>query len=269
MLPRPVCQTPHTGRRREGAALTIGEQAAPAVARRIWGTLDTPADLRGVGGGVCAQQGSDAVLHRALPGARSSAERCASQAMVFGDPQTAAAAVRAVNAAHRHVEEQRERRIPQWAYRDTLFMLIDYGERAHRIVFKPMTDAERRCSFEASRLIGEQLGIRGVPPSYAAYHSAREQHLRHHLAHSDLTDRLYGKYEEALGPVRMALLRDLQASLVPARVRSLLGLRRRRYVEILLRAYRHVRGGWLLWLLSPLLLPGHGGTLRALSRPGE
>jgi len=51
-------------------------------------------------------------------------------------------------------------------------------------------------------------------------------------------------------------------------VRSLLGLRRRRYVEILLRAYRHVRGGWLLWLLSPLLLPGHGGALRALSRPG-
>src|SRR5690606_22187004 len=159
--------------------------------------------------------------------------------------------------------------VAPWACRDRLSMLFDHGGRAGRIVVQPRTDGERRCSFEGSRLIGEQLGTRGVPPSYAAYHSAREQHLRHHLAHSDLTDRLYGKYEEALGPVRMALLRDLQASLVPARVRSLLGLRRRRDVEILLRAYRHVRGGWLLWLLSPLLLPGHGGTLRALSRPGE
>jgi len=254
--------------------LTIGEQAAPAVARRIWGTLDTILLIfAGSAAEFALNKAVDWLFYTgALPGApveRFFETVRFAQAMVFGDPQTAAAAVRAVNAAHRHVEEQRERRIPQWAYRDTLFMLIDYGERAHRIVFKPMTDAERRCSFEASRLIGEQLGIRGVPPSYAAYHSAREQHLRHHLAHSDLTDRLYGKYEEALGPVRMALLRDLQASLVPARVRSLLGLRRRRYVEILLRAYRHVRGGWLLWLLSPLLLPGHGGTLRALSRPGE
>lgn len=254
--------------------MAVNEQmaaASPAVARRIWGTMDTI--LLIFAGSAAEFALNKAVDWLFVTGALPDApvERFFetvrfAQAMVFGDPQAAAAAVRAVNAAHRHVEAQRERRIPQWAHRDTLFMLIDYSERAHRIVFGPMTGAERLRSFEASRLMGERLGIRGVPPSYEQYLAAREQHLRYHLARTELTDRLYGRYAQVLGPVRMRLLLDLQASLTPAHVRRLLGLPRRRYMDVLLGAYRQVRGDWLLWLLSPLLLPGHGAALRDLAR---
>ena len=41
-----------------------------------------------------------------------------------------------------------------WAYRDMLFIQIDYGERAHEVVFGPMTEAERRSHFGAALVLG-------------------------------------------------------------------------------------------------------------------
>ena len=164
MLPRPVCQTPHTGRRREGAALTIGEQAAPAVARRIWGTLDTILLIfAGSAAEFALNKAVDWLFYTGVPpGAPVERffERCASHRRWCLATRRPAAAVRAVNAAHA-VEQQRH---SQWAYRDTLFMLIDYGERAHR-TFKPMTDAAA-CS----------LGV--AADRRAAWHPGRAAELR-------------------------------------------------------------------------------------------
>jgi hypothetical protein len=39
-----------------------------------------------------------------------------------------------INRIHRRVVESRGEEIPLWAYRDMLFILIDYGERAHEVV---------------------------------------------------------------------------------------------------------------------------------------
>jgi uncharacterized protein (DUF2236 family) len=187
------------------------------------------------------------------------------QAMVFGDEAEARAAVEAVNHAHQHVEEQRGGSIPQWSYRDTLFMLVEYAERAHEIVFGPLGEDERLTLFAESMEIGRLMGIRGLPDDYDDYRLKRQQHIHNHLAHTDLTDRLYAKYREHIGPVRMLALLDVQASLVPDEVRQMLGLKRRQRVDLLLGVYRHTRIERLLRLLYPVLLPrGYGQELSAL-----
>src|SRR5690242_13116401 len=79
------------------------------------------------------------------------------QAIVLGDAQAAAQAIASVNRAHRGVERGRGRAIPQSSYRHVVGLLIDYGERAHAIVYGPLNPAERLCHFEASIAIGREL----------------------------------------------------------------------------------------------------------------
>ena len=54
------------------------------------------------------------------------------QQIVFADVSTASRALDRIRAAHQAVEHQRGQRIPDWAHRDVLYMLIDYSERADR-----------------------------------------------------------------------------------------------------------------------------------------
>jgi uncharacterized protein (DUF2236 family) len=99
------------------------------------------------------------------------------QRVFFGDPAQAAAAIEAINRIHRRVEEARGEEIPQWAYRDMLFILIDYGERAHEVVFGPMTEGERRSHFGAALALGRVMGLSGLPTTYAAYKAQRHRQL--------------------------------------------------------------------------------------------
>ncbi|HMX26314.1 MAG TPA: oxygenase MpaB family protein, partial [Blastocatellia bacterium] len=53
------------------------------------------------------------------------------QEIVFADEAAARRALNRINAAHATVERRRDARIPEWAHRDVLYMLIDYSERAY------------------------------------------------------------------------------------------------------------------------------------------
>lgn len=189
------------------------------------------------------------------------------QQLAFGDERQVAAAIDGVNRAHRGVERSRSDRIPQWAYRDVLFMLIDYSERAHAIVFGPMAEDERLEHFLASIAIGRALHIEGLPDDYPTYQALRQSHLDNNTEHSRFTDELYACYREHLGAWRMHALLDLQASLVPARTAELLNLHRKRRVDLLLRFYRRYLAGRSMRLLYPVLLPRpYGAVLATLER---
>lgn len=189
------------------------------------------------------------------------------QQLAFGDEQQIATAIDGVNRAHRGVERSRGDHIPQWAYRDVLFMLIDYSERAHAIVFGPMRDDERLEHFQASIALGKALHIDGLPEDYATYQVLRQSHLDNNTERSQFTDELYARYREHLGAWRMRALLDLQASLVPQRTADVLNLRRKRRVDHLLRFYRqHLTGRNMRWLY-PLLLPRpYGAAIASLER---
>ena len=182
----------------------------------------------------------------------------------FGSPAEATAAVEAIRRAHERVEAARGSRIPQWAYRDVLFMLIDHGERAHAVVFGPMTDAERRSHFGGALALGRAMHLEGLPATYAEYRAQRRRQLLEDFARTPLTDELLRRYRRALGPWRFRLLRAVQASVLPEELRIVLGLEPDPVVDALLRRYRFLPGGGdkLRPLHGALLPPGLAEGLR-------
>src|SRR6185436_724380 len=64
------------------------------------------------------------------------------QEIVFATEESAVRTLSRINAIHGSVERQRGQTIPDWAYRDVLYMLVDYSERAHRVLHKPLTASQ-------------------------------------------------------------------------------------------------------------------------------
>ncbi|HEU5103106.1 MAG TPA: oxygenase MpaB family protein [Roseiflexaceae bacterium] len=179
------------------------------------------------------------------------------QRVFFGTHSQAAATIASITRIHRQVEAARGTPIPEWAYRDVLFLLIDYGERAHAIIYGPMSSADRQAHFEAILAIGHAMELPGLPASYAAYQAQRHQQLLDDYAASALTERLFASYRAAIGAWRYWLLRLIQASLLPDELRPVFGLRANWLVDSMLPCYRYLPGGGnkLGWLHG-LLLPG-------------
>ena len=190
------------------------------------------------------------------------------QGVFFADPAGATAAVERINRIHRRVEKARGEEIPQWAYRDMLFILIDYGERAHEVVFGAMTQAERASHFGVALALGRAMRLSGLPATYADYRDQRHRQLLEDYARDPLTDELYSSYRRALGPLRYRLLQLVQASVLPDELRAVLRLEKNPLVDELLRCYRFVPGGGnKLRPLHSVLLPGRFvGQLRKMER---
>jgi hypothetical protein len=103
-------------------------------------------------------------------------------------------------------------------------MLVAYAERAHTLLERPLTPTEQHDLYADFRRIGEGLGIAALPASYELWCVDRARQLAEDLAWSDQTAALYAAYRRHLGPCRYALLRHVQAVLVPGPLRRLLQL---------------------------------------------
>lgn len=161
-------------------------------------------------------------------------------------------------------------RIPGWAHRDVLYMLIAYSERAHEILARPLRASEQDDLYDVFRRVGAGLRIPDLPTSYAQWSVDREQHLRNDLVRSGGTDALYAQYRKHLGPWRYRLLLRIQAMLAPAHVRGLLGLSSAAWLRSLVRLYVLVSRGRLRALIQRVLMPPRFlGSVRALDHPAS
>ena len=191
------------------------------------------------------------------------------QHIVFADVATAARTLTRIRAVHEAVERERGGRIPQWAHRDVLYLLVDYSERSYRAMHRPLAPAEQEELWAVFRRVGVGLGIEELPDGYASWRADRERHLADDLAFSDHTAQLNAAYRRHLGPWRYAILRQLQASLAPARVRSLLALPDLAWAGPLLPIYPAVAGVGLRRLVRCALVPPeHLDAVERLDHPG-
>ncbi|CAN5816450.1 hypothetical protein BH10CHL1_BH10CHL1_26030 [soil metagenome] len=188
------------------------------------------------------------------------------QRAFYGDPEQAAKTMQTINRIHQQVEVARGYAIPQWAYRDVLFIILDYGERAHNVVFGPLSTADRLAYFEAVLALGQAMELTDLPTTYAEYQAQRHQQLIDDYAHTPLTDELFARYRVALGPWRYWLLRRVQACLVPEEVRTVLALEPEWLTKLFLRVYHYLPGGGnkLRWLHGILLPRRYTTQLRVL-----
>lgn len=177
------------------------------------------------------------------------------QEIVFADQETVQSTITQINAVHRSVEKRRGLTIPDWAYRDVLYMLIDYTERAYQLVYRPLFSHEQQEMFTVFRQFGEGMKISLLPTSYTQWQDDRRRHLRRDLVQSEYTAQLYRQYRRHLGSWRYYILLQLQALLAPEEVRRLLALNSLPMFGDLVRGYRIVDRLRLQLLVRRALIP--------------
>ena len=175
--------------------------------------------------------------------------------IVFAEKQTALRAIDTMAAIHAGVEAKRGIKIPDWAYRDVLFMLIDYSIRSFEVLERKLNLAEKQEVFQVFYRVGSRMGVKDLPGTFADWEKMREENLRQNLQHSSYTADLFRQYRKHLGLVRYKILLEAQTLVVPQQVRELLGLRRISLLNPLLQLYKLSRSIQVDWLLKALILP--------------
>ncbi|WP_420386297.1 oxygenase MpaB family protein [Roseivirga sp.] len=175
--------------------------------------------------------------------------------IVFSRRKEAYQAIDSITTIHGSVEAKRGYQIPDWAYRDVLFMLIDYSIRAYELLERPLTHAEYEEVLRVFNQLGERMQIPNLPHDFSAWQTMREDHLLKHLAFSDYTADLFQQYRKHLGVVRYRMLLDLQAFVVPPRVRELMGFKRKTLLRLMIHGYKLSRIIRLDGFIKSLVLP--------------
>jgi hypothetical protein len=220
--------------------------APGSIVRRIWGTSDTVMF-------IFAGAAAEFALNKAVdwlyftgrlpadPLGRLFSTVDYARRIVFAERARAEQAIDTIAAIHGAVEERRGQAIPDWAYRDVLFMLIAYSIRAFEVLERPLTAAECQEIVDVFCRLGRRMGIPGLPTNYPAWKVARAAHLAQNLAVSAYTTDLYQQYRKHLGGPRYHLLRAVQGLVVPLPVRQMLHLPSGAAVRPALALYRASR----------------------------
>lgn len=175
--------------------------------------------------------------------------------IVFSEQQAALLAIDKITAIHSEVETQRGGKIPEWAYRDVLFMLIHYSISSFEVLERKLSDAEKEEIFNVFYRVGERMTLKELPANYKDWLQMRDQHMENNLIKSGFTVDLFQQYRKHLGQLRYKLLIEGQKLVVPARVKELLKLGNLSLLTPVLRLYKLMRKLKLEWFLKSAILP--------------
>jgi hypothetical protein len=175
--------------------------------------------------------------------------------ILFADMDEANRAIDQITAIHKGVEAARGAQIPDWAYRDLLFMLIDYSIRSFEALERPLTAIERSEVFHVFYRVGLRMELKGLPQSYPEWQTMRNEHLENNLISSHFTTDLYQQYRKHLGGIRYHLLKQVQTLIAPQKVKQLLNFNKYSYLPPILWLYKLSRNIKLDSLLKETLLP--------------
>jgi hypothetical protein len=175
--------------------------------------------------------------------------------IVFSENEAALRAIDKITAIHGAVEANRGAKIPDWAYRDVLFMLIHYSIASFELLERKLTDSEKNDLFDVFERMGTRMGLTGLPRNYDEWLTMQKEHLQNDLTRSNYTDDLFKQYRKHLGPFRYFLLKESQKLVVPDHVRNLLGMKRFSWATPLLWIYKGSRKVGLDGVLKSIILP--------------
>lgn len=172
-----------------------------------------------------------------------------------------------ITAVHTGLEKKRGQNIPQWAYRDVLYMLIAYSIRVYELLEQPLKEEQKEEVYDVFYRVGLQMKIENLPANYKEWLHDREQHLNQNLKNSNYTIDLYQQYKKHLGSVRYWLLIQSQKLICPPKVCDLLGLKNNPILSAALAGYKLSRLLQMDKILKLLFLPGeYKEQIRELDR---
>lgn len=175
--------------------------------------------------------------------------------IVFSSTDEANKAIDSLQKIHRAVEQNRGFSIPDWAYRDVLFMLIHYSIAAYELLEKKLSNEEKEEVFNVFYRVGSRMGLKELPRTYQEWLPARNAHMMQDLVKSEYTDDLFKQYKKHLGAMRYKVLIEGQKLVVPDRVKELLHFRDFSFLTPVVPVYKVSRVMKMDWLLKNILLP--------------
>lgn len=175
--------------------------------------------------------------------------------IVFAPRNEAHKAIDTMADIHKAVEYKRGASIPDWAYRDVLFMLIFYSIAAYELLENTLSANEKEEVYNVFYRVGIRMGLQGLPDNYTAWLPVRQAHLEADLQKSALTTDLFKQYKKHLGAGRYLVLLEAQKLVLPKRVISLLNFRRFAWLKPIIPIYKMSRLVRLDGLIKAILLP--------------
>ncbi len=231
-----------------------------SIVRKIWGKADTALF-------IFAGAAAEFALNKAVdwlyftgrlpadPLGRLFSTVAYARQIIFSEETAALKAIDQITAIHKNVEKSRDAKIPDWAYRDVLFLLIDYSIRSFELLERKLTEGEKAEIFDVFYRVGLRMQLEGLPLNFTDWQLMREDHLKQDLICSKFTTDLYQQYKKHLGPLRYVILKQIQLLLVPKRVKKLLPLGYIPWVAPLLQFYKFCCSVKLESILRNALLP--------------
>jgi uncharacterized protein (DUF2236 family) len=175
--------------------------------------------------------------------------------IIFSSEPESLASIDRIAAIHAQVEKSRGSEIPDWAYRDVLYMLIHYSIASFELLERPLTLPEKQDLYAVFYRVGNRMGLSKLPSDHPQWMISRETHLENDLILSGYSLDLLRQYRKHLGGFRYRILLQAQRSVVPPRVRELLDLKRSPWFPVALASYKKIRNSQLGDSLKNLLIP--------------
>ena len=231
-----------------------------SVVRKIWGKSDTVLFM-------FAGAAAEFALNKAVdwlyftgklpadPIARLFSTVSYARKIVFSSMDDANKAIDTIRQIHTAVEQSRGSSIPDWAYRDVLFMLIHYSIASYELLEKKLTDEEKEEVYNVFYRVGTRMGLKKLSLGYIEWLPVRREHLIENLQKSEYTIDLFKQYKKHLGAMRFKVLIEGQKLVVPDRVKELLQFSDFSLLTPVVPLYKVSRLMKMDWLLKNILLP--------------
>ncbi|MFD0750035.1 oxygenase MpaB family protein [Mucilaginibacter calamicampi] len=231
-----------------------------SVVRQIWGRADTTLF-------IFAGAAAEFALNKAVdwlyftgklpadPLGRLFSTITYSRVIIFADEATALQAIDKITSIHKGVQQNRGATIPDWAYRDVLFMLIDYSIRSFELLDRQLTQAEKEEIFDVFNRMGKRMQIAGLPANIEEWYIMRHASLKQNMVRSNFTYDLYKQYKKHLGAFRYQIVLQVQRILVAPHVNSLLNFKKRLWILPAMGIYKLLRQAGIDGFFRNALLP--------------
>ena len=175
--------------------------------------------------------------------------------IIFEEKEQALKTIDTIASIHKGVENKRGKTIPDWAYRDVLFMLIHYSIASYEVLEHKLSPAEKEDVFDVFYRFGKRMNLQGLPSNFTEWEIVRKYDLDHDLEKSDFSVDLYKQYKKHIGVFRYRILIEGQILVVPQQVKDLLNLRNFSLLTPILSLYKVSRKIKMDGIIKSIMLP--------------
>jgi len=175
--------------------------------------------------------------------------------IIFAENEPALKIIDSIYFIHKGVEKNRAKSIPDWAYRDVLYMLIHYSIASYEVLERKLSTSEKEEVYDVFYRFGKRMKLKNLAPNHHEWLSQRETDMNNDLAKSEYTTDLFKQYKKHLGEIRYFILIEGQKLIIPERVRKLLSFSRVSLLSFILPFYKFSKRVGFDRFIKKLLLP--------------